>query len=101
MEANSNVSYTLIRTSDRMIAERSIGMKSFVKTIKLFLKSPQIILAYLVLLGVSNVFFSQLYKAFVAEYEKWGDKGTDSLFFLSDMGYLCYGFFVFWVFISY
>ncbi len=101
MEANSNVSYTLIRTSDRMIVERSIGMKSFVKTIKLFLKSPQIILAYLVLLGVSNVFFSQLYKAFVAEYEKWGDKGTDSLFFLSDMGYLCCVFFVFWVFISY
>ena len=82
-----------------MIVERSIGMKSFVKTIKLFLKSPQIILAYLVLLGVSNVFFSQLYKAFVAEYEKWGDKGTDSLFFLSDMGYLCCVFFVFWVFI--
>ncbi len=76
-------------------------MKSFAKTIKLFLKSPQIILAYLVLLGVSNVFFSQLYKAFVAEYEEWGDKGTDSLFFLSDMGYLCCVFFVFWVFISY
>lgn len=76
-------------------------MKSFAKTIKLFLKTPQIILAYLVLLGVSNVFFSQLYQAFVAEYEEWGEKGTDAIFFLGDMGYLCCVFFVFWVFISY
>lgn len=76
-------------------------MKSFAKTIKLFLKSPQIILAYLVLLGVSNVVFIDLYKAFVAEYEEWGTKGTDAIYFLGDMGYLCCVFFVFWVFISY
>ncbi len=76
-------------------------MKSFAKTIKLFLKSPQIILAYLVLLGVSNVVFIDLYKAFVTEYEKWGEQGTDAIYFLGDMGYLCCVFFVFWVFISY
>lgn len=76
-------------------------MKSFAKTIKLFLKSPQIILAYLVLLGVSNVVFFDIYKAFVAEYEEWGEKGTDAIYFLGDMGYLCCVFFVFWVFISY
>lgn len=77
-------------------------MKSFGKTVKLFFKSPQILVAYLMLLGMSNVLFIQMFKVFKAEYEEYGAAGsTDSIYFFSDMSYACGIFFVFWVFISY
>ena len=77
-------------------------MKSFMQTVKLFVKTPQIIVAYLVLLAGSNVWFIQVFKAFVNDYKQWGDARTDGIYYLGDIGIIgSYVYFIFWLFISY
>lgn len=72
----------------------------FYKQIKLFIKTPQIVLTYILLLIVSNIYMCRILYSFEAEYEKAGTAATDSLYFFSDIRYICILFFIAWFFIS-
>lgn len=76
-------------------------MKSFRIMIKLFLKSPQILLAYILMVVVCNVEFVHLFQAFLNDYQMSDGMGTDSIYYIGDAGAICSVFFLFWVFISF
>lgn len=76
-------------------------MKSFGTMIKLFLKSPQILLAYILMAVVANVEFVHLFQAFMGEYRLTGNMGTDGIYYIGDASVICSVFFLFWVFISF
>lgn len=76
-------------------------MKSFGMMVKLFLKTPQIILAYLMLMVVGNMEFMHLLQAFQKDYQEAGEMGTDAIYYLGDAGIICSVLFLFWVFIAF
>lgn len=76
-------------------------MSYFCKLVKSFIKMPQVLLAFCVLLCVSNIHMCRIYSAFISEYHDLGSKATDSLNFFGDIRYICIVFFVCWFFISF
>ena len=69
--------------------------------IKLFIKVPQIVFAYIILLGASNVYMYRLLDSFLQEYQNAGASATDALYFYGDIRYICIVFFICWFFISF
>ena len=103
MAAKSKLSYTFKYNKQNVLygrKERTV-MKSFGLMIKLFLKTRQILLAYLLLAGITNAEFVHLFRAFWVEYKEWGEMGTDGIYYLGDAGMVCSVFFLFWVFIAF
>ena len=76
-------------------------MRYFGKVIKSFIKTPQILLAYLLLLAVSNIYIYKTFMSFWEEFKTAGAQSADSLYFCGDIRYLCIVFFVCWFFISF
>ncbi|MCM1245274.1 MAG: hypothetical protein NC293_06465 [Roseburia sp.] len=76
-------------------------MKYFRKSIKLFLKTPQILLSYLLLLGVANIYLCKIFKAFLDEFKTAGALSTDSIYLYGDLRHICIVFFICWFFISF
>ena len=69
-------------------------MRYFGKVIKSFIKTPQILLAYLLLLAVSNIYIYKTFMSFWEEFKTAGAQSADSLYFCGDIRYLCIVFFV-------
>lgn len=76
-------------------------MNYFNKMLKLFVKVPQVILSYIVLIVLSNVYMYKLLDTFLIDYQKNGAAATDALYFCGDIRYLCIVFFICWFFISF
>lgn len=76
-------------------------MKNFIRTVKLFAKTPQIMLTYLGLLILSNYYLWHLLSAFLSELNKFGSESTDSYYFFADIMILCFVFSACWFFISF
>ncbi len=76
-------------------------MTFFRKMIQFFIKIPQVMGAYVLLLLGCNVYMFQLLRAFLNDAEVSGAKCSDPINFIGDVRIICFLFFVFWFFISY
>lgn len=76
-------------------------MKNYYKIVKLFIKTPQIILTYLLLFGMTNFYMYKLLNDFLAELKEKQALSTDSLYFYGDIRFLCIVFFICWFFIAF
>lgn len=64
-------------------------MKYCGKVVKSFIKTPQIVLPYLLLLVVSNIYLYKVFKAFWDEFKTAGAMSADSIYFYGDIRYIC------------
>ncbi len=76
-------------------------MTFFRKMIQFFIKIPQVMGAYVLLLLGCNVYMFQLLRAFLNDAEVSGVECSDSINFIGDVRIICFLLFVFWFFISY
>lgn len=76
-------------------------MGNYYKIVKLFIKTPQIILTYLLLFIMSNLYLHQLFNDFWAEFREKQAASTDALNFYGDIRVLCIMFFIGWFFIAF
>lgn len=76
-------------------------MKYYKNLLKIFVKTPQILLTYLLLFGVSNVYLYKVLRAFGDEFKASGALSTDSIYLYGDMRLICIVFFICWFFISF
>lgn len=76
-------------------------MKYCINLVKIFVKTPQMLLTYLLLLGFSNYYLYKVFTAFSDEFKAAGPLSTDSIYFYGDIRYICIVFFICWFFISF
>lgn len=76
-------------------------MKYYNKIVKLFIKTPQIIITYILLFFISNIFMCKLFVSFWNEYQAVGSSASDSLYFYGDIRFLGIVLFICWFFISF
>lgn len=75
-------------------------MKNYLSFLKLFCKTPSIIIPYLILLAADNVILFRLYQSFKENYNAKSGI-TDALFCLTDVCVTCFLILIFFLFISY
>ena len=75
-------------------------MKRFLIMIKLFLKTPGIVIPFSILVACCNVFLFKLTTGFVANASNQSAI-NDAIYYFGDINLLCFLLFLFWIFISF
>lgn len=76
-------------------------MKIYWNSLKLFCKTPSVVIPYIILLAANNTILFRLYKAFVENLHDSAAGKADPYFYFADISLVCFLVFVFFVFISY
>ena len=76
-------------------------MRAFICSIKLFFKTPSVVVAYLLMLGINNVVLYRLYNTFLASKVLGSSYVTSSFFYFLDIEFFSVITFILWMFIGF